>query len=344
MASTMQAIAYTNYGGPEVTEIISLSIPTPEAGEILVRVAAGGLNPVDKLQRTGTFKAFLPYTFPAIAGNELSGIVTQLGDGVTRFAVGDAVVCRVEKTAMRAFAEYTTMPADICAKAPTSIPLTEAAGLPLAALTAEQCLDLLDVKADDRLLITGGAGGVGQFAIQLAKLRGAHVSTTASDAGKPYVVKAGADEVINYHTTKLVDLPDKFDKVLDAAGGEDALASDVLPSVKEGGRIVSIAGPPSPGCFDQVLSWWMRPIINLVLWAKSRTFLNAAAALGVEYQFLFMMPDGGQLSKLVSLVDNGKLVVNMYSQFKLADFKQAFERVESGRSKGKVVIEFAGAQ
>ncbi|BEI82140.1 hypothetical protein CcaverHIS002_0300080 [Cutaneotrichosporon cavernicola] len=322
MASTMQAIAYTNYGGPEMTEAMSLPIPKPGAGEILVRVAAGGLNPVDKLQRVGTFKAFLPYTFPAIAGNEFSGVVTQLGDGVTRFAVGDAVVCRVEKTAMRAFAEYTTMPADICAKAPTSIPLTEAAGLPLAALTSQQCLDLLDVKAGDRLLITGGAGGVGQFAIQLAKLRGAHVSTTASDAGKPYVLKAGADEVINYHTTKLVDLPDKFDKVLDAAGGEDALASDVVPSLKRGGRIL--------------LSWWMRPIINLVLWAKSRTFLNAAAALGVEYQFLFMMPDGDQLAKL--------LVVNMDSQFKLADFKQAFERLESGRSKGKIVVEFAGAQ
>lgn len=340
----MQAVAYTRYGGPEVTEIVSLPIPTPGAGEVLVRVAAGGLNPVDKHQRAGTFKAFMPFTFPAIAGNEFSGVVTALGDGVTRFAVGDPVICRVTKTDMRALAEYTVMPADICAKAPTSVPLTEAAGLPLAGLTAEQCLDHLDVKAGDRVLVTGGAGGVGQFAIQLAKLRGAHVSTTASDAGKPYVLKAGADEVINYHTTKLVDLPEKFDKVLDAAGGDEALAHDVAPAVKEGGRIISIAGPPTPGCLDAFLSWWMAPVINVLLWTKSRALVNAAAAHGVEYKYIFMVPDGDQLARLASLVDEGNLAVNIDSRFKMADFKQAFERLESGRSKGKIVIEFAGDQ
>lgn len=338
----MQAIAYKAYGGPEVTEILSLPIPTPNAGEVQVRVAAGGLNPVDKHQRSGTFKSIIPYTFPAVAGNEFSGVVTVLGDGVTKFAIGDKVVCRVKKTAMGGLGEYTVMAADIVSKAPTSIPLVDAAGLPLAGLTAEQCLDALEVKAGDRLLVTGGAGGVGQYAIQLAKLRGAHVSTTASDAGKPYVLKAGADEVINYHTTKLVDLPEKFDKVLDAAGGDDALLNDVVPAVQKGGHIISVAGPPTPGCLDEYLSWWMAPIINFAIWMKSRTLVNAAAALGVEYKYIFMTPDGVQLQHLVNLVDQGKLVVNIDSRFKMADYVQAFERLESGRSKGKIVVEFAG--
>ncbi|KLT39520.1 GroES-like protein [Cutaneotrichosporon oleaginosum] len=340
----MQAVAYTAYGGPEVMQLVSAPVPVPRAGEVLVRVAAGGLNPVDKLQRAGMFKAFMPFSFPAIGGNEFSGTVAGLGEGVTRFSVGDAVICRVTKTEMRALAEYTTMPADICAPAPKSVPLTTAAGLPLAGLTAEQCLDHLDVQAGERLLVTGGAGGVGQFAIQLAKLRGAHVSTTASDAGRPFVLKAGADEVINYHTTKLADLPQKFDKVLDAAGGDDALMYDVVPSVREGGRIISVAGPPTPGCLDGLMSWWMRPAVNVLLWTKSRALVNAAAAVGVEYKYIFMVPNGEQLAHLAALVDQGKLAITVDSRFKMAEFKQAFERLESGRSKGKVIVEFAGDQ
>lgn len=338
----MQAITYSGYGGPEKIELISVPVPVPKAGQVLVRVAAGGLNPVDKHQRIGTFKAFMPYKFPVVAGNEFSGVVTALGDGVTRFAIGDKVVCRVAKEAMGGLGEYVVMPANIIAKAPTSIPLVDAAGLPLAGLTAEQCLDYLDVKAGDRVLICGGAGGVGQFAIQLAKLRGAHVSTTASDAGKPYVLKAGADEVINYHTTKLVDLPDKFDKVFDVAGGDEALINDVVPAVKKGGKIVSVAGPPTAGALDDYLSWYLGPVINFVIWIKSRPLINAAAAHGVEYKYIFMTPDGDQLQHLSNLVDQGKLVVNIDSRFKAADYKQAFERLESGRSKGKIVVEFAG--
>ncbi|GMK57989.1 hypothetical protein CspeluHIS016_0500210 [Cutaneotrichosporon spelunceum] len=342
MASTMKAIAYSAYGGPEVTKLMELPLPTPRAGDVTVRVAAGSLNPVDKHQRNGTFKALIPYSFPAIGGNEFSGVVTALGEGVDRFAVGDSVVCRTEKTAMRAFAEYTTMPAHLCAKAPTTMPLTDAAGLPLASVTAEQCLDLLEVKAGDRVLVTGGAGGVGLFAIQLAKLRGAHVTTTASDAGKPFVEKAGADEVVNYKTTKLADMPQKWTKVLDAAGGDDAILNDVLPAVEDGGKIISIAGPQSPGCFDGVLSWWMKPVINLVIWARARTVLNAAATRNITYQWWFMVPNGDQLAKLVGYVDEGKLVVNIDSRFKMAEFKDAYERLESGRCKGKIVLEIGG--
>lgn len=220
-----------------MTQICSFPIPLPKKGEVQVRVAASGLNPIDWHQRGGEFKYITPWTMPVIAGNEFSGTVAVIGDNVAKFAVGDRVVCRTTKSAMEGLGEYVVMPASLVAKAPTTVDLVGAAGLPLAGLTAQQALETL-VKAGDRILITGGAGGVGLFAIQLAKIRGAHVTTTASDAGKPYVLKAGADTVIDYRNQKLADLPEKFVKVFDVAGGEEALINDVIPAVAQGGHIV----------------------------------------------------------------------------------------------------------
>lgn len=335
----MNAIAYTRYGGPEVTKILPFDIPQPKSGEVQCRVTAGALNPVDKHQRAGELWAVSPFALPVIAGNEFSGVVTSLGDGVTGFAVGDHVICRTTKTAMGGLGEYIAMPARLLAKAPRSISLADASGLPLAGLTAEQSLDRLDVKKGDRVLITGGAGGVGQFAIQLAKIRGAHVITTASDAGKPYVLKAGADEVIDYRTQKLAELPEKFDKVFDAAGGDEALVSDVIPAVARGGHILSVAGAITSGTFDTFVPWWKRPLVNIILGWRSSAVTSAAAAAGVNYEYLYMNPDGTQLQKLADLVDAGKLVVNIDSRFKMNDYAKAFERLESGRSKGKIIIE-----
>ncbi|KAE8540134.1 hypothetical protein D1P53_004072 [Cryptococcus gattii VGV] len=344
MSSTMKAIAYTRYGGPEVTQICSFPIPLPKKGEVQVCVAAGGLNPIDWHQRGGEFKYITPWTMPVIAGNEFSGIVTVVGDDVAKFVVGDRVVCRTTKSAMGALGAYVVMPASLVAKAPTTVDLVDAAGLPLAGLTAQQALEKLDVKAGDRILITGGAGGVGLYAIQLTKIRGAHVTTTASDAGKPYVLKAGADTVIDYRNQKLADLPEKFVKVFDVAGGEEALINDVIPAVAQGGHIVSVAGPPTPGLFDTMLPAWKSPFINLVLSFRSRTLRNAAASHGVRYEYFFMRPDGLQLEHLCNLIDEGKLVINIDSRFKLADFASAFEKLESGRSKGKIIIEFPDSE
>ncbi|WVO19697.1 uncharacterized protein IAS62_000987 [Cryptococcus decagattii] len=288
----MKAVAYTRYGGPEVTQICSFPIPLPKKGEV---------------QRGGEFKYITPWTMPVIAGNEFSGIVTVVGDYVTKFAVGDRVVCRTTKSAMGGLGTYVVMPASLVAKAPTTVDLVDAAGLPLAGLTAQQALEKLDVKAGDRILITGGAGGVGLFAIQLAKIRGAHITATASDAGKPYVLKAGADTVIDYRNQKLADLPEKFVKVFDVAGGEEALINDVIPAVAQGGHIVSVAGHPTPGLFDTILPVWKSPLINLVLSFRSRTLRNAAASHGVRYEYFFMRPDGLQLEHLCNLIDEEHL-------------------------------------
>jgi NADPH:quinone reductase-like Zn-dependent oxidoreductase len=349
MSTKTKAIAFTSYGGPDVLTIQEVDVPAPSAGEVQIRVVGGGLNPVDYRIRSGSMKGVDGVVFPQVSGNELSGTISALGSGVSSFAVGDNVIVRVAKSASGAtgsLAGYVNQPADIVARAPASTPLTDAAGLPLAGLTAWQVLDALDVRAGDRLLVTGGAGGVGLFAIQLAKLRGAHVSTTASDKGKPYVLAAGADEVIDYRSQKLADLAAEqhFDKVFDCAGGEEALATDVVPAVKKGGKIMSVAGPPTSGCLDFLLPWWKAPLINLFLRFKSRAVTHAAKAAGVSYTFLLMKPDGPQLQHLVSLVDEGKLTINIDSRFKFDDFAAAFKQLESGRSKGKVIIEFPEQQ
>ncbi|OCF30530.1 quinone oxidoreductase [Kwoniella heveanensis CBS 569] len=340
----MEAITYTRYGGPEVTQITTQPIPTPLEGEVQVRVVAGGLNPIDWHQRAGELKLVTPFNLPVIAGNEFSGVVSTVGLGVSTFKQGDRVICRVPKSRMGGLGSYAVMPAETLAHAPTTVSLVDAAGLPLAGLTAEQGLDALDVKKGDRILVTAGAGGVGMFAIQLAKLRGAHVTTTASDAGKPFVLKAGADVVVDYRTQKLAQLPNKFAKVFDLAGGEDALRNDVIPSVEKNGKIVSVAGPLTPGVFDTIVPYWKSTLLNLVLRYRSWAVCSAAASHQITYEYIFMRPNGEQLGRLARLVDEGKLVINIDTRFTLADFATAFERLESGRSKGKIVIEFPGAE
>jgi alcohol dehydrogenase len=280
-------------------------------------------------------------TLPFIAGNELSGTITALGEGVTSFTVGDHVIVRVHKDRLGAFAEYSAVDATIVARAPTSVSLRDAAGLPLAGLTAVQVLDKLELKPGDRLLITGGAGGVGLFAIPLAKLRGAHVTTTASPAGEALVNKAGADVVINYKTQKLSDAGERFDKVFDLVGeGDGNGLSEVFAMTNPGGSVITIAGPPTPGALDSVVSGWRRFVINGMLGFKSRATRNQAVATGVHYEFLFMRPDGPQLQQLADMVDSGDLEIVVDSTFGLEDYTKAFERLESRRSKGKVLIEF----
>ncbi|TXT04311.1 hypothetical protein VHUM_04198 [Vanrija humicola] len=337
----MQAIAYTAYGGPNVTKLLSLPVPTAKAGEVLVKVAGGGLNPVDALQRSGKFKQIYAYQFPQIAGNEFSGVVTAVGDGVTSFAVGDKIIARSDKSRLDAFAEYAAIDSSLIARAPANVPLVDAAGLPLAGLTAYQALNRLDVKKGDHVLITAGAGGVGLLAIQLAKLRGATVATTASPAGESYVKKAGADEVINYRETKLSSLGPTFDKVFDLAAHTDEEMQETFAAVKKGGRVLTVSGPPTPNIFEAAgLPWWKNWIVSTAVGWTSRATINAAKAKEIDYEFFFMRPDGKELQLLSDLVAEGKLDVVIDSRFKLAEYEKAYEKLESGRSKGKVIIDF----
>lgn len=338
----MKAIAYTAYGGPEVTALLELPHPAPGPGQVLVWVAGGGLNPVDAAQRAGAFRQIRPYSFPQIAGNELSGTVAALGSGVTGLAVGDAVFARVDKALLGAFASSVAIDASLVALAPRSLDLMDAAGVPLAALTAWQALgsERLDIGPGDRLLVTGAAGGVGLIAIQLAKRAGAYVTVTASAAGEPLVRRLGADDVIDYRHRSVSSGGERFDKVFDLVGGE--ALEDLVASVRPGGCIVSVAGPLTPGSLDAELSGVKQWFVPLVLRLRSRAIRRRARAAGVSYQYFFMRPDGGQLAELATLIDQGGLEVVIDSRFPADHFAEAFARLESRRAKGKIVLDFTG--
>lgn len=188
----MQAYVMTRYGDASAMELRDVPEPAPSSGEVLIRVRAAGLNPVDFKIREGKMRLLKRLDLPMVAGSELSGAVEAIGDGVTRFAVGDRVFARVDKDKLGAYAPYAVVDEALVAKMPTSLDFADAAGLPLAGLTALQALrDELAVKAGDRVFISGGAGGVGTLAIQLAAWLGATVATTASPRGEELVRSSG---------------------------------------------------------------------------------------------------------------------------------------------------------
>lgn len=336
----MKAIVMNEYGDLGVLELAEIEHVTPGAGEVLIRTRAVGLNPVDSMQREGTFKAFDPYEFPKVLGNELSGTVELVGAGVTGFATGDEVVARVGVQALGAFADYVSVPEVWVAKAPESIDLVNAAGLPLAGLTAQQAIgpEHLDVQPGERLLITGASGGVGLMAVQLAKLAGAHVTVTASSQGEPHVTAAGADAVINYKERSVAEGGERFDKVFDLVGGDQL--KQLFSSVDKGGNVVSIAGPPSPGSLSVAAAPGSKWLGGLVSHAASLRLRRAAQKAGVQYEFFLMHPDGVGLAELVRLVDAGKLTLTVDANYPLTQFMDAFQRLDEGHAKGKILIDW----
>jgi NADPH:quinone reductase-like Zn-dependent oxidoreductase len=331
----MRALILSRYGGPEHTTLTDFPAPSPRAGEILVRVHAAGLNPVDYKTRAGALRVIRNYRLPIVMGSELSGVVEAIGPGVMRFANGDPVFARVDKDIMGAFAEYAVVHEDHAARIPASMGFLSAAAVPLAALTALQALrhELL-LSAGQRVFIPGGAGGVGTFAIQIAKHLGAHVATTASPRGEALVKRLGADVVIDYLRERFEDKLSGYDCAFDLLGG-DTLAR-LWPVLKPGGRVVSIAGIPEPVTARQDLGRGSG--LAALFWVASLTTRLRAARHGVSYRYLFMHPSGTDLAYLASLIEAKKLEVVIDRVFPFGEAKEAIAYLETGRAKGKVVL------
>ena len=331
----MKAYTLTGYGDADKTEMREVERPQPGPGQVLVRVKAAGLNPVDYKIRDGMLKPILRLKLPATMGNELAGVVEARGKGATRFAVGSRVFARVGKDRLGAFAEYAVVEEEYLAAIPEKLDFETAAAIPLAGLTALQALrDELAVRPGFRVLITGGAGGVGTSAIQIAKELGAYVITTASERGRDLVEKLGADEVVDYESEKFENVIEPVDGAFDLIGGDTL--SRTFGVVKEGGRVVSIAGMPEPRTATRDLNG--RYGLAAMFWFASLKFRAQAKKAGVDYSYLFMHPSGSELTYLAQLAQFGQLSPQIDSRYPFENIGEAMAKLEEGHAKGKIVV------
>ncbi|WP_393054818.1 NADP-dependent oxidoreductase [Streptomyces sp. LN549] len=331
----MKAFMIERYG--DRTGVRAGEMPEPEvgAGDVLVRIHAASVNPLDLRLRDGAFKAFLPYRLPLILGNDFAGVVVRTGSAVTRFAVGDEVYARPDKDRIGTFAEFIAVHQDDVAIKPATLTMEEAASLPLVALTSWQALvERAQVRPGQRVLIHAGAGGLGTIAVQLAKELGAHVATTVSTAKVDVVKELGADVVVDYKQQDFATVLDGYDVVLDSLGGETLEKS--LQVLRPGGTVISVAGPPD-AAFARELG--LNAILRLVMSALSFRMRRRAKRRNVTYSFLFMRAGGGQLRELTPLIEAGKIRPVVDRVFPFDETREAMEYVEKGRSKaGKVVV------
>lgn len=333
--SQMRAYVLTGYGEPNNMELRDMPVPTPAPNEVLVRVHAAGLNPVDFKTRGGLLYPIVTYPLPVVAGNELAGVVESVGGGVTRFAPGDRVFSRVHKTNLGALAEYAAVDGAVVAKMPASLDFVPAAGVPLAGLTALEALqEELQVKPGQKIFISGGAGGVGTFAIQIAKGLGAEVTTTASQEGAELARRLGADRVIDYRAEKFEELLKDYDGAFDLVGG--ATLDRTFRIVKSGGKVVSIAGLPEPTtAWKDLKADW--PLATL-FWFASLWLRWEAWRYGVTYRYLFMHGSGARLAELAELIDEHRLEVVVDRVFPFEQVADAMAYLEKGHAKGKVIV------
>jgi alcohol dehydrogenase len=316
-------------------ELREVDTPSPGPGQVQIHVRAVGLNPIDYKTRQGAVRIINRLTFPAVAGNELAGVVSAVGSGVSRFSTGDKVYARVDKNQMGAFAEYAVVAEDLVAVMPSSLTFEQAAGVPLAGLTALQALrDELSVAKGSKIFISGGAGGVGTFAIQLATWLGAEVATTASVRGAELTKRLGADVIVDYTTEKFDDVLHGYDGAFDLIGGDTL--DRTFKILKPGAKIVSVAGLPEPATARLDLE--AGPFLTALFWALSLGTRRKARRHNVTYRYLLMHPSGDDLTVLAGLIDSGKLEVVLDRTFAFRDIADAMAYLETGRAKGKVVV------
>ncbi|MEA2787462.1 MAG: hypothetical protein QOF71_3566 [Candidatus Eremiobacteraeota bacterium] len=330
----MRAFVVEHYGSNDAVRATDMPVPEVGDGDVLVRIDAAGVNPVDIKTRDGKMKLVLPYRPPFIVGNEVAGVVTQAGARVRRFKPGDEVFARLTKDRVGAFAEYAAIPEDAVAHKPKMLTMEEAASIPLVGLTSWQALvERANVTPGQRVLIHAGSGGVGTFAIQLAKHLGATVATTTSAANFDLVRGLGADVVVDYKTQDFENIVRDYDVVFETMGGKTLEKS--IRVLRPGGTLIEIVGPPDPAFAKEIGA---NPVVALAMRLLSYRVRSMARGARVRYSFLFMRPSGEQLREIASLIDSGIIRPVVDRVFPFESTKDALAYVESGHAKGKVVI------
>lgn len=310
----MKAAYYDEFGGPKGVKTGELDLPELKEGEVLVKIKAAGVNPVDAVITKGYYKDMMPHSFPIIPGWDLAGAIEKRGHAARRFEEGDEVYAYARRPEVKwgTFAEYIVIPESYLARRPKSISMEEAAAIPLAGLTAYQALYVAgDLSAGQKLLILGSSGGVGSFGIQLAKARGAEVIGVASSKNHDYMRSLGADHTIDYHDRDIGEAvkeiyPEGVDLIFDCTSGESLQQS--LKSLKGSGKLVSI--------------------------------LNQGEDLDkkIDFEFVFVEPNAKQLDHLAKLVDDGKLKVEISRTYSLDESAKALEQIQSLHTTGKIVV------
>ncbi|EOP23975.1 MULTISPECIES: NADP-dependent oxidoreductase [Bacillus] len=311
-------------------------VPTPEINEyeVLAEIHAASINPIDFKIRDGKVKMLLKYEMPLILGNDFSGVIVKMGAKVTNFKVGDEIYARPRKNKIGTFAEYIAIHEDDIALKPNNLSFEEAASIPLVGLTSYQALhDIMQLQKGQKILIHAGSGGVGTFAIQLAKIMGATVTTTASEAGANLVTSLGADEIINYKTEKFEDILKNYDAVFDTIGG--ATLEKSFNIIKSGGNIVSVSGMPNARFGKEFGSGFFKTLL-FSLASKKLTALEKKH--NAQYSFLFMKPSGDQLRTIANYIKAGQIKPVIDRVFPFEDAQKAMEYSESGRAKGKIIV------
>jgi NADPH:quinone reductase-like Zn-dependent oxidoreductase len=310
--STMRAIQIHDYGDANQLRLEEISQPTPQEGEALIRVHAAGVNALDWKIRSGFMKSVMPLTFPYVPGIELAGVVEHVGPGVTTLQPGQAVYGH---TSAGAYAEYSLVSAQTLAPKPTSLTFDEAATVPIGAITAWQALfEAGQLQAGQRVLILGGSGGVGLFAIQFAHRKGAQVITTTSTSNVAFIQALGADEVIDYTQTRVEEKVQDVDLVFDTVGGEGTMSA--LAILKRGGSLITIAGQPDE---------------------------KQAQALGVRTSFFGarLGATADLLNTIARMIDEGQLRTSIVATFPLSEADKAHELSQSGHGRGRIVLQIA---
>jgi NADPH:quinone reductase-like Zn-dependent oxidoreductase len=328
----MKAFILDRYGSADHVRAGDMPDPEPRENDVLVQIRAAGVNVVDSKIRNGDFKSFLRYRLPLILGHDMAGVVVRVGSRVQRFKPGDEVYAADGRAG--AFAELIAIAENDVATKPRDLTMEEAASIPLVGLTAWQVLvEKAQVQRGHKVLIHAGSGGVGTFAIQLAKHLGATVATTTSTANVDLVRRLGADVVIDYKKEDFADVLRDYDVVLNSL--DKVTLEKSLRVLKPGGQLISISGPPDAAFARSIGASWA---VRMVMGALSRGIRAQAKRRQVHYSFLFMRADGGQLAKITSLIDDGVIRPVVDRVFPFASTKDAMAYVDAGRAKGKVVV------
>lgn len=330
----MQALTFKRYGKSPEIGFSELPVPVLQPDELLVEVHAAGLNPIDNMIPTGMFKPVMKFQLPATIGSDLAGVVVEVGSQVTRFKKGDAVFASLFDLGSGSLAEFAVVPERVAAIKPENLDFVQAASIPMVGLTSWQALkDRANVQKGQKVFIPAGAGGIGSFAIQLAKYFGAKVGTTTSTGNVQLVSSLGADEVVDYKKHQFEKTLHGYDMVLGTLRGDEIERS--INILKPGAKIVSLVGP-----LDVTFASARRLnfILKVVFGLMSRKIMRLAAKREVSYSFLFVRPDGGQLSEIGALLNAERIRPVIDKVFPFGEAKEALEYLAQGRAKGKIVV------